>query len=304
LRQSAPEKAFPILDALRLLVAHPALCRAVVGAPEFIGDLLARFSDSAMPKAARIMSIRLASNLFATHEGGQFSVAPGRLPPTLKLFFDAINASDVQLRAAAAVLVYNVSLYLPRTDSDEAAQFITSILHQLGQESDLESAYSLLMALAHMIYCNDSGVDLALALGVNLDKWAAGSSPAKVVQVVADLRTLLQPPVATFGQVIHVHDLATFEDHVRGSKACVVDFSASWCGPCKMIAPRYEALAAEYPTIAFLHVDTDECRAIIPEVRSVQGVPTFQFYKSGQRVAETVGANVAEVTKNVHFIAQ
>eukprot|EP00798_Chlamydomonas_sp_ICE-L_P021929 gene21929-28975_t len=43
-----------------------------------------------------------------------------------------------------------------------------------------------------------------------------------------------------------------------GGKGMIVDFSASWCAPCKVIAPVYEALSDEFPDFTFLKVDVDE----------------------------------------------
>jgi thioredoxin 1 len=42
------------------------------------------------------------------------------------------------------------------------------------------------------------------------------------------------------------------------SRLCVIDFSASWCGPCKMIGPIYEGLPKSYPRVLFAKADVDE----------------------------------------------
>jgi thiol-disulfide isomerase/thioredoxin len=51
----------------------------------------------------------------------------------------------------------------------------------------------------------------------------------------------------------------------------VVDFTASWCGPCKMIAPFFESLADKYPTLMFVKVDVDTCQARSPAASGVAG---------------------------------
>ena len=70
----------------------------------------------------------------------------------------------------------------------------------------------------------------------------------------------------------------------------VVDFFATWCGPCKMIAPIFEELAAEYNGKAkFVKVDIDES----PELASnykVRGVPTLMVFKGGEIKSTMVGA--------------
>ncbi|KFM72227.1 Thioredoxin-like protein 1, partial [Stegodyphus mimosarum] len=75
-----------------------------------------------------------------------------------------------------------------------------------------------------------------------------------------------------------------------GSKLVVVDFMASWCGPCHQIAPVFEELSRHYHDIIFLKVDVDQC----PETASSQGVtamPTFIFYKNKMKIGEVKGAN-------------
>src|ERR1700722_1303471 len=70
----------------------------------------------------------------------------------------------------------------------------------------------------------------------------------------------------------------------------VVDFWATWCGPCRMIAPLLEQLAVDYQgkaKVAKLDVDTNQQTAMRFNVRSI---PTILFFKDGKLVDQVVGA--------------
>ena len=71
----------------------------------------------------------------------------------------------------------------------------------------------------------------------------------------------------------------------------VIDFFATWCGPCKKIAPAFEKLAEVYPSIAFLKVDVDESGELVDRYE-VQAMPTFIFMKDGVVVKRIEGADL------------
>jgi thioredoxin 1 len=74
--------------------------------------------------------------------------------------------------------------------------------------------------------------------------------------------------------------------------AVVIDFFATWCGPCKRIAPVFEDLADKfYPAVTFLKVDVDESPELVDQF-DVSAMPTFVFLKDGVIVKRVEGADV------------
>lgn len=81
----------------------------------------------------------------------------------------------------------------------------------------------------------------------------------------------------------------------------VVDFFATWCGPCQVIAPKYEAMSKEFSTVKFLKVDVDQ----LPEVaekEEIGAMPTFVFYKGGKRVDQVLGANENAIREKIKSV--
>lgn len=90
-----------------------------------------------------------------------------------------------------------------------------------------------------------------------------------------------------------VHLVDNVKD-IPSTGVVVIDFFATWCGPCKKVAPMYEQMSKLYPSVVFLKVDVDESNEIA-EAYDVRAMPTFVVLKDGARVGEVEGADLRSV---------
>ncbi len=79
----------------------------------------------------------------------------------------------------------------------------------------------------------------------------------------------------------------------------VVDFTATWCGPCRVLAPVLEELAAEYPHIKFFKYDIDTQPPEFASKLEVRSVPTVIVFKEGMPFETIVGARTKAYYKTV-----
>ncbi|KAJ8262624.1 hypothetical protein GJAV_G00168480 [Gymnothorax javanicus] len=102
--------------------------------------------------------------------------------------------------------------------------------------------------------------------------------------------------------VREIKDLEEFHSALKeaGDKLVVVDFTASWCPPCRRISPVFSSLSeeAEFMDIVFMKVDVDLAQELAVSCE-IQCMPTFQFYKNGQKVDEFSGADEAELRERL-----
>ena len=88
----------------------------------------------------------------------------------------------------------------------------------------------------------------------------------------------------------HIKTTGEFEEVVmKSDKPVLVDFFATWCGPCKMVAPELEALAPEMEgTAEIAKIDVEEVADLAKQYK-VMSVPTLLVIKNGEEVARVVG---------------
>ena len=79
-----------------------------------------------------------------------------------------------------------------------------------------------------------------------------------------------------------------FDQEIAAHPLAVVDFYATWCGPCKMLAPILDGVAEETPDVAFFRVDVDQAPDLARRF-GVMSIPTLIYFKNGEKTAQTVG---------------
>ncbi|KAE8785320.1 h-type thioredoxin [Hordeum vulgare] len=126
----------------------------------------------------------------------------------------------------------------------------------------------------------------------------------------------------------NVHVITTKEDWDqkieeanKDGKIVVANFSASWCGPCRVIAPVYAEMSKTYPQLMFLTIDVDDLMVVLmlpvlthlsnspcadmqdfSSTWDIRATPTFFFLKNGQQIDKLVGANKPELEKKVQAL--
>jgi len=104
--------------------------------------------------------------------------------------------------------------------------------------------------------------------------------------------------LTTGKMVIIIEDKDAFDKALEeaGDKLVVVDFTATWCGPCKMISPHFHKMADDNPDCVFLQVDVDDADDVAAACQ-INSMPTFHFYKNKEKLGQFSGANPGKLVE-------
>lgn len=89
-----------------------------------------------------------------------------------------------------------------------------------------------------------------------------------------------------------------FENEVLKSDApVIVDFYATWCGPCKMLSPVLDEFSEKHPDIKIVKIDVDEETPLAIKF-GVASIPTLLLFKNGEKVNQTLGYQTLDQLEN------
>ncbi|KAK7362142.1 hypothetical protein VNO77_04245 [Canavalia gladiata] len=101
-------------------------------------------------------------------------------------------------------------------------------------------------------------------------------------------------------QVLTIHSTAKWDAHFdalkQTNKLMVIDFTASWCGPCKLMDPVIQKFAEKYTDVEFVKIDVDELMEVSQKFQ-VQAMPTFMLIKKGKVADKVVGVKKEELQR-------
>ena len=100
-------------------------------------------------------------------------------------------------------------------------------------------------------------------------------------------------------EILELNDL-NFDSAIVGNLPVIVDFWATWCGPCQFMLPIFTRISKKYKNVRFARVNVDEAQGISQRYQ-VYAIPTFLVFKEGKLVDKAVGA-VGE--PGLHMLAQ
>ncbi|KAL1406287.1 hypothetical protein Q8F55_007983 [Vanrija albida] len=99
-----------------------------------------------------------------------------------------------------------------------------------------------------------------------------------------------------------IESVDEFKALIAGPEPVVIDFWATWCGPCKLISPHFNKLEEKFPGVKFVKVDIEEQPEIAQE-QGIKAMPTFKAYKDGEVIDQLTGAVPAKLTALVEKAA-
>lgn len=100
-------------------------------------------------------------------------------------------------------------------------------------------------------------------------------------------------------KVVDIDSEAAFDKTISsaGSALVVIDYSTTWCGPCKVIAPKFEEFSTKYQDAVFLKVigDASPDASKLMKREGVRSVPSFHYFLNGEKVEVVNGANAEAI---------
>lgn len=141
---------------------------------------------------------------------------------------------------------------------------------------------------------------LAVAVAAAVVATANAFAPASCLPV---RNAVVAVPSRPLMAVLDVDSEAEFDKKIAGAgdSLVVIDYSTTWCGPCKVIAPKFDQLSDAYPDSVFIKVigDATPDASKLMKREGVRSVPSFHYFKNGEKVDVVNGANAEAIEATI-----
>lgn len=130
-----------------------------------------------------------------------------------------------------------------------------------------------------------------------------------MLRVLTTNRLLLASPArrlySSYSKIPKLSNLEEFRESVLGDApgVKVVDFYATWCGPCKAMVPHISKLMGEHPGVSWFKVDVDQAMDVARSC-DVSAMPTFLLVKDGRIASKVVGANPQALSEGITSLSK
>ena len=190
------------------------------------------------------------------------------------------------------------SMYGGTLDMDKVTDAYKSLYEENGGNPHLDGAYST-AGTGHTVFAQVfEGLDVVQKImQVETDD---SDMPVEDVVILSAEIVPYENQIKEESAMALVHATAdTFEALIRENKIVLVDFFATWCGPCRMIAPLIEQVAEEYDGKAVVaKVDIDEEQELATQY-GIESIPTVILFKDGEPINVEVGAHQKDFYANL-----
>ena len=221
-----------------------------------------------------------------SYNSPRFSVSSKDGFQCLKVFWYCCEhgtASGLQFDAGAMPHLRRLLLDINASATD----FVSGIWH-----------LSCLIQVRGTIYCGSTSTASALEDSIRDQVSENPNKPLLELNRKRKGRLLPRPEPPLEESVVEIQDEEEWYDQIdeanRTNKLVVVEFTATWCGPSRFIAPVFADLASKFPDVVFLKVDIDKMGPL-SEGFGVTGAPEFYFMRGGEVTGRVNGAKVEEL---------